>query len=208
MYLRQTGKLPSQFPPAVRNLFLRGNSLTGNIPDLLPATLIEFNAANNKLGGGFPTSLASMQALEFVDLQHNLLTGSIPDVWSTPVLRHLDISDNAFSGVVVAPLCQQPALEYLDTTANRLSCFESECRNISSDLGCPECVPAGDDEDDKLSDGAIAGVVIASVVVAGGITGGLFMLSQAGQLRGPKTNVQTSILGGDQFQSENPMQSI
>ena len=83
---------------ALKNLWLKGNKLTGRIPD----------------------SVALLPELEYLDVHANELSGSLPRDWDAPKLKIFRGEDNEISGQLPASLLRQPDLEQVFLHNNRL----------------------------------------------------------------------------------------
>lgn len=78
-----------------------------------------------------PVYVFGRSDLVSLDLSHNNLTGALPaEVRKLSRLTHLDLSDNAFTGVP-AEVGQLAALEYLDLSNNALTGLPYELGNLS-----------------------------------------------------------------------------
>ncbi|XP_052194350.1 probable LRR receptor-like serine/threonine-protein kinase At2g16250 [Diospyros lotus] len=86
------------------DLDLSVNSFTGSVPVDLRGlrNLQKMVLGNNLLAGSLPGNLfPSLTKLEFIVLNHNNFTGSLPEVlWSMPEMRFLDVSSNNFTGIL------------------------------------------------------------------------------------------------------------
>ena len=82
-------------------LNLHTNSLTGPIPDLSGATMLEgLYLPNNMLDGKIPASLNDMTNLTNLWLWGNMLTGEIPDLSALTSLDKLKLGGNDLSGEI------------------------------------------------------------------------------------------------------------
>ncbi|KAK4802591.1 hypothetical protein SAY86_000794 [Trapa natans] len=134
---------------ALRNLYLQGNFFSGEIPSSLSslANLVRLNLAKNKLSGSIPSSLNGLARLKTLYLEQNQLNGTIPDL--TLKLDQFNVSFNSLTGSIPSSLSGMPR-----------SAFEG-----TSLCGPPlgSCNGTDTGGGNKLSGGAIAGIVIGSV---------------------------------------------
>ena len=79
--------------------------------------------ALNNLSGNLPVSLYNLSSMEGMQIQFNMLTGSIAsDIGSRfPGMRYLGLSGNQFTGHIPASLSNLTSLQFLYLSANRLS---------------------------------------------------------------------------------------
>ncbi|KAI3927008.1 hypothetical protein MKW98_027781 [Papaver atlanticum] len=88
-------------------LDLTTNSLSGSLPMDLKGlrNLKKMMVGDNILDGTLPGNLfTSLNKLQFVVLNHNNLSGPLPDVlWSMPELRFVDVSYNNLTGILPSP---------------------------------------------------------------------------------------------------------
>ncbi|KAL5545094.1 hypothetical protein UlMin_008878 [Ulmus minor] len=160
-----TGSLPSDLASCVnlRNLYLQGNFFSGEIPDFLFSLhdLVRLNLASNNFSGEISESLNNLTRLRTLFLENNQLSGSIPQLKLTD-LAQFNVSHNSLNGSIPTTLnafssssflgnslCGRP----LDLCAGESDNTPSEDVNIN-----------GKGKKRKLSGGAIAGIVIGSVV--------------------------------------------
>lgn len=96
-----TGSLPPDVSslPALHNLYLQHNALTGDIPALLSSGLSSLDLSYNSFSGGIPTTLRNLSQLIVLNLQNNSLSGPIPDL-KLPTIRHLNLSFNNLNGSI------------------------------------------------------------------------------------------------------------
>lgn len=105
----QSNKLTGEFPElgSLKNLYFldaSDNAISGQLPAILPTSLVQISMRNNNLQGTVPESLKLLSYLQVVDLSHNKLSGSVPSfVFSHPSLQQLTLSFNQFTSI------QQPA---------------------------------------------------------------------------------------------------
>lgn len=154
-------------------LSLRGNSLSGQIPgDLASCTLLEeihlqgnnfsgeipatfftltnlerVNLAGNGFSGNLPSGFNRLINLRILYLENNNFTGSFPDWNSLNQLRNLNVSFNGLTGSVPSTLSTFGDQSFLGT---------SLCGGP-----LPSCLS---DDGNRVSGGAIAGIVVGSFV--------------------------------------------
>lgn len=148
------GTIPSDFAKLsnLRNLYLQGNLFSGEIPGILFSlgNLIRLNLAKNNFSGTISSDFNKLTRLGTLYLQENHLTGSIPDLGALSSLVQFNVSFNKLNGSIPKRFARLPS-----------SAFEG-----NSLCGKPLVSCNGDDDDDgsDLSGGAIAGIVIGSVI--------------------------------------------
>ncbi|KAK2996870.1 hypothetical protein RJ639_039673 [Escallonia herrerae] len=146
-----SGPLPSDISAVsdLRNLYLQGNLFSGEIPDFLFSlhNLVRLNLASNNFSGPISTLFNNLTRLGTLYLEHNSLTGSIPDL-NLPGLVQFNVSFNQLTGPIPSKLAGEPRSAF---TGNSL-------------CGGPLQSCNGSSGGKKLSGGAIAGIVIGSVV--------------------------------------------
>ncbi|CAK9156039.1 unnamed protein product [Ilex paraguariensis] len=153
-----SGPLPSDLSSlsSLRNLYLQDNAFSGPIPEFLSSltNLVRLNLAHNNFSGSIPPSLNNLTRLATLYLENNHLTGSIPDLNSSSLVQ-LNVSDNQLAGTIPSRFSGMPASSFL---GNAL-------------CGGPllSCNGTGKGKGKKLSGGAIAGIVIGSLI-------GLFLI--------------------------------
>ncbi|EFJ24059.1 hypothetical protein SELMODRAFT_30948, partial [Selaginella moellendorffii] len=143
------GKLPSNM--TVQTINLRGNSLSGRIPaslnemesrltaksggckcsiSFLPASFYGFSASSpsfidvsfNKLVGGIPRELGSMQDASYISLAHNFLSGTIPvELGDLKNIIGMDLSFNGLQGSIPGSFSSLQSLTGLNVSHNNLS---------------------------------------------------------------------------------------
>ncbi|KAK4490421.1 hypothetical protein RD792_001098 [Penstemon davidsonii] len=153
-YNSLSGPIPPDLFPSLtslRNLYLQHNFFTGEIPDtLFPLTsLVRVNLAENNLSGSISPNFNNLTRLGTLYLQSNQFSGSIPDL-NLPTLDQFDISNNNLTGEIPKGLSGKPRSSFSGNTL----CGEP----LNS------CDGNGKPRKNKLSGGAIAGIIIGSVL--------------------------------------------
>nr|XP_043607434.1 probable inactive receptor kinase At3g02880 [Erigeron canadensis] len=154
-YNALSGPLPNDIFSLVnlRNLYLQNNLFTGPIPDSFNplVNLVRVNFANNKFSGNIPNSINNLPRLATLYLENNALNGSIPDL-SNPSIVQFNVSNNQLSGPI----------------PSKFSGFPDSVFSGNSLCGSPldpcDGSGSGSGKSDELSGGAIAGIVIGSVL--------------------------------------------
>ncbi|KAJ8445516.1 hypothetical protein Cgig2_031329 [Carnegiea gigantea] len=103
--------------PALRNLYLNNNYLTGGIPSQLAnlTNLEILHLSYNKMTGFIPSALARLPRLTYLYLDHNQFGGRIPDAfYKHPFLKEMYIEGNSFRPGV-NPIGVHKVLEVSDT---------------------------------------------------------------------------------------------
>ncbi|GAB4857302.1 hypothetical protein Ancab_015210 [Ancistrocladus abbreviatus] len=99
-----SGTIPSSlgFLPNLRGLYLFNNRLSGSVPHSIGySPLQNLDLSNNFLTGVIPSSLVNSTRIYRLNLSFNLFYGSIPDSFSySPSLAILDLQHNNLSGSI------------------------------------------------------------------------------------------------------------
>ncbi|KAL5557605.1 hypothetical protein UlMin_039841 [Ulmus minor] len=101
----QSNNLTGEFPEmgSLRNLYsldASNNAISGQLPAVLPTSLVEISMRNNSLEGTIPASIKNMDYLQVLDLSHNRLSGSVPAlIFDHPSMQQVTLSFNQFSSV-------------------------------------------------------------------------------------------------------------
>lgn len=168
-----TSQLPSDLASCsnLRNLYLQGNHFSGEIPHFLVGLhhLIRLNLATNNFSGEIPSGFNNLTKLKTLFLENNRLSGSIPGFDDgLPNLQQLNVSNNLLNGSIPKrfqtfgsnsflgnSLCGKP----LQDCGTKASVVVPSTPTEAAEIG------HGEKEKKKLSGGAIAGIVIGSVLV-------------------------------------------
>lgn len=146
-----SGRIPADIGDIIslRNLYLQGNFFSGEIPEFLfkLQNLVRLNLANNNFSGMISPSFNNLTRLDTLYLEGNQLTGSIPDL-NLP-LDQFNVSFNNLTGRIPQKLSNKPA-----------SAFQGTLLCGGPLVSCNGTSNGGD----KLSGGAIAGIVIGCVI--------------------------------------------
>ncbi|XP_076901630.1 probably inactive leucine-rich repeat receptor-like protein kinase IMK2 [Bidens hawaiensis] len=126
---RLSGSIPPSlvFTASLQNLDLSNNNLNGTIPCISNSTtssssskIIRFNLSYNAFSGSIPPSISLLPSLTFLALQHNNLSGSIPDTWHQPLLKSFTIDHNFLTGSIPASLTNMGNLENINLAHNHI----------------------------------------------------------------------------------------
>ncbi|KAI4339453.1 hypothetical protein MLD38_024397 [Melastoma candidum] len=152
-YNALSGSIPSDLAniTSLRNLYLQENDFSGPIPSFLFSmpNLIRLNLASNNFTGGISPAVNNLTRLKTLFLEENHLSGTIPDI--TLSLDQFNVSSNQLTGSIPTTLSGLPS-----------SAFEGNSLCGAPLISCNGTGPAGGGK--KLSGGAIAGIVIGSLI--------------------------------------------
>ncbi|XP_073317466.1 probable inactive receptor kinase At1g48480 [Primulina huaijiensis] len=168
-----SGPLPSDLSQLsqLRNLYLQGNQFSGHVPDFLFSlhALVRLNLASNNFSGQIPPGFNNLTRLRTLYLENNQFSGVLPDI-DIPDLPQFNVSFNNLNGSVPKGLEGKPKEAFLGT----LLCgkpLDNACAEVG---GAPPAASpvengngilnSGKGVKKKLPGGAIAGIVIGSVV--------------------------------------------
>nr|GMC69124.1 probable inactive receptor kinase At1g48480 [Ipomoea batatas] len=167
---RLSGQLPSDLSQCVelRNLYLQGNRFSCAIPASLfdLHSLVRLNLASNNISGQLPPRFNNLTRLRTLFLENNQFSGSITEL-NLPNLIQLNVSFNNLNGSIPKSLEAMPE----DSFSGNSLCGKPLGVCPGGDA-TPPVAPAlatggieiGSTNKKKLSGGAIAGIVIGSVV--------------------------------------------
>jgi hypothetical protein len=112
------GSLPPEpftaLAPTLMLLDLRGNNISGSLPDTLAAAslLRVIHLSGNQLTGVVPGGLGGLPALNSLNLAHNRLSGRFtPNVSNWRELRWLHLEGNCITGAFPVEVLALPELE-------------------------------------------------------------------------------------------------
>ncbi|GMI75418.1 receptor-like kinase 1 [Hibiscus trionum] len=171
-----TGQLPTDLVLCrnLRNLYLQGNRLSGEIPEFLFGlhALVRLNLGGNNFSGEIPVGFSNLTRLRTLLLDSNSLSGSVPDLGSLKDLAQFNVSNNLLNGSIPNALqkygsdaflgnllCGKPLDEPCPATATDAPGNASQPANPLT-----VNIPGVKAKKSKLSGGAIAGIVIGSVL--------------------------------------------
>ncbi|GMH23365.1 hypothetical protein Nepgr_025208 [Nepenthes gracilis] len=163
---RLSGNLPPDLASCVelRNLYLHGNQMSGPIPDFLSSlrNLVRLNLASNNFSGNVQASINNLTRLGTLYLENNQLNGALPDL-KLPKIQQFNVSNNQLSGPIPTALSSMPVSAF---EGNHLCGKPLDiCPGIAAGTGEISGSGSGSGRKRKgLSGGAIAGIVIGSVV--------------------------------------------
>ncbi|XP_027125886.1 probable inactive receptor kinase At1g48480 [Coffea arabica] len=166
-----SGPLPTDLSQLtqLRNLYLQGNQFSGPIPSQLLSihSLVRLNLGENIFSGEIPSGFNNLTRLRTLYLQSNNLSGSIPEL-ALPNLVQFNVSYNSLNGSVPKSLEGKPVSAF---SGNALLCGKplANCpKNETPPAFAVDNNGAGifvsNGRKHKLSGGAIAGIVIGSVL--------------------------------------------
>ncbi|XP_058744997.1 receptor-like protein 54 [Vicia villosa] len=109
--------------PAIRELYMSKNNLTGQLPKFSCSNFVRLlDFSFNGFQGHIPPSFSNLTSLTYLSLTGNSLNGSIPSSLLTfPYLTHLDLSSNELSGQIPNVFHQSNRFQKLDLSYNKLT---------------------------------------------------------------------------------------
>ncbi|XP_059303443.1 probable inactive receptor kinase At1g48480 [Lycium ferocissimum] len=165
---RLSGSLPSDFSKLteLRNLYLQENNFTGDIPSSFFTLhfMVRLDLSNNNFTGEIPTGFNNLTRLRTLMLEKNQFSGSVPEL-KLPKLVQFNVSGNSLNGSIPKSLESMP----VDSFSGNSLCGKP--LEICPGNGTQPAIATGGIEigngshkKKKLSGGAIAGIVIGSIV--------------------------------------------
>ncbi|KAL0404952.1 UNVERIFIED_CONTAM: putative inactive leucine-rich repeat receptor-like protein kinase [Sesamum radiatum] len=122
---RFTGEIPDSISEAdqLEHVQIDNNSFTSTFPLGIGKvrSLYRFSASLNGLYGELPPNFCDSPVMSIINLSHNFLSGSIPEVKKCKKLVSLSLADNSFAGEIPESLADLPVLTYLDLSKNNLT---------------------------------------------------------------------------------------
>ncbi|KAL1208968.1 putative inactive receptor kinase [Cardamine amara subsp. amara] len=169
-----TGSLPLDLSNSsnLRHLYLQGNRFSGEIPQVLFSltNLVRLNLASNSFTGEISSDFTNLRRLKTLFLENNKLSGSIPDL--DLALVQFNVSNNLLNGSIPRNLQNFKSDSFLLTSlcGKPLKICPDEVtvpsQPTSGGNRTPPTVEGSMEQKNKnkLSGGAIAGIVIGCVV--------------------------------------------
>jgi hypothetical protein len=124
-----TGSIPSWFSELLylEQWIVFENHLTGSLPDPLPLTIVQFDVSFNNISGSIPESFWSSSTsptfLEDLYLDHNRITGTLPNTTQLRQdLSRLWLHDNQLTGTIPEHFA------YIWTRLSELQLFHNQLR--------------------------------------------------------------------------------
>lgn len=165
-YNALSGSLPLDISSLsnLRNLYLQSNHFSGEIPTSIFTlkNLVRLNLASNNFSGEISSDFNKLNRLGTLYLEKNRLSGEIPNL-DLPVLVQFNVSDNLLSGEIPAKLKSKPESAFVGNVALCGGPLKS-CDGSSGSNGNSGSSGSNDKKSDKLSGGAIAGIVVGCII--------------------------------------------
>ncbi|XP_047330080.1 probable inactive receptor kinase RLK902 [Impatiens glandulifera] len=150
-----SGQIPSDIGlcTQLRQINLKGNQFSGEIPASLfdLTNLIDLDVSGNKLSGEISARFNNLIHLKTIYLENNQLSGVIPNL--STQLANFNVSNNRLNGTIPLSLTRFGSDSFLGNSLCGSPPLKV-CSSNSSSSGTKE---------NKLSGGAIGGIVIGSV---------------------------------------------
>ncbi|GFP83551.1 probable inactive receptor kinase rlk902 [Phtheirospermum japonicum] len=149
--------LSGEIPPDIasctqlQDLHLQGNAFSGVIPAsfFTLGNLVRVNLAGNSFAGNLSPGFNSLTNLTTLYLENNRFTGSLPDLHSLDGLMNFNASFNGLIGSIPSTLGRFPAQSFLGNSL----------------CGRPLATCQNNNRNNRLSNGAIAGIAIGSSIL-------------------------------------------
>ncbi|XP_010257264.1 PREDICTED: probably inactive leucine-rich repeat receptor-like protein kinase At5g06940 [Nelumbo nucifera] len=120
-----SGEIPDSISMAaeLEQVQIDNNNFTSRIPQGLGMvkSLYRFSASQNNFYGDLPPNFCDSPIMSIINLSHNALSGSIPELTKCRKLVSLSLADNSFIGEIPSSLAELPVLTYLDLSDNNLT---------------------------------------------------------------------------------------
>jgi len=120
-----SGAIPEDLlsPPQLQVLDLTDNKLNGSLPTKVSPNLFRLRLGSNQLSGNIPSdAFVGVHNLTYLELDNNILTGSIPaELGSCRSLTLLNLAQNQLSGVLPQELGNLTNLHVLQLQYNNLN---------------------------------------------------------------------------------------
>lgn len=164
---RLTGSLPSDISQLVelRNLYLQDNQLTGSVPSSFFTlhSMVRLDLSNNNFSGEIPSGFNNLTRLRTLLLEKNQFSGSIPELKLSKLVQ-FDVSGNSLNGSIPKSLEGMPVGAFAGNSlcGKPLDICPGAATQPAIATGGIEIGNAHNKK--KLSGGAIAGIVVGSVV--------------------------------------------
>ncbi|CAI9113710.1 OLC1v1014363C1 [Oldenlandia corymbosa var. corymbosa] len=161
-----SGPLPSDFPQCaeLRNLYLQGNQFSGPISPVLNIhSLVRLNLAGNQFSGEIPPALNNLTRLRTLYLESNNFSGPIPEL-SLQNLDQFNVSFNSLNGSIPKGLEGMPVSAFSGNTLCGKPLDLCPKNETPPAIAVGNTPPIFEGKRHRLSGGAIAGIVIGSVV--------------------------------------------
>ncbi|XVF77048.1 hypothetical protein PTKIN_Ptkin14bG0008600 [Pterospermum kingtungense] len=105
----------------IRYLDLSSNSIHGDLP-LLPLETNVFFISNNSLSGEISSQICNASSVQYLDLSHNYLSGTIPQCFGnlSSSLSLLNLRENKLHGIIPPTFTKDCQLKNLNLNGNQL----------------------------------------------------------------------------------------
>ncbi|KAM3320643.1 inactive leucine-rich repeat receptor-like protein kinase isoform X1 [Capsicum chacoense] len=122
---RFSGEIPDSISQAAQleQVQIDNNSFTSKIPQGLGLirSLYRFSASLNGLYGELPPNLCDSPVMSIINLSHNDLSGTVPELKNCKKIVSFSLAHNNFIGEIPKSLGALPVLTYLDLSHNNLT---------------------------------------------------------------------------------------
>ncbi|CAN4088714.1 unnamed protein product [Withania somnifera] len=162
-----SGSIPSDISKLIelRNLYLQDNHFTGVVPSSFFGLhlMVRLDLSNNNFSGEIPSGFNNLTRLRTLLLQNNQLSGSVPEL-KLAELDQFNVSGNSLNGSIPKSLEGMP----VDAFGGNSLCGKP--LHLCPGEGTQPAIATGGidignvHKKKKLSGGAIAGIVVGSVV--------------------------------------------